>query len=865
METKTEQQEKELRKQENHAKFRRIALYVGYAFCGISLAAFLIPELNPEMRANDPFDSAVFFINYALSIVFFLGIMIQCITEHKWKFWKIDQPLYQVSLFLFSLSAFSLNHSITVFSGFPSWLMIFLVFSYSGLLLHPYRDKIPTFLRHITWFLSGTGVAITLYFSVVLAPAMIVGIIGSIVLGMSLHLLAPAFALAEFIRIGVNEFKKPVFYSWITGAVWPMIFLTVFTVSWINVRSNLNEIKANYYENEVEQELPLWAVYGQQAPEGMFTEWILKSEILYQIENNNWFWALDNGRGWRNKLHDPLFVVANTVGGKMPLSSLEAERTVETRVSLKHASQRRLWSGNNLETALVETQTKVYPEYRIAYTEKKLVIKNNLPDVDENLFQTGRQQEAVYTFHLPEGSVATSLSLWIEGEEEQARLTSKTVADSAYETIVGRERRDPSLVHWQEGNLLVVTVFPCTPQEDRIFKLGITTPLRSERDRLLLENIYFEGPTIAHAKEKTEIFFEGKQPNDFMVPHKMEALESGKYRYEGQYKPWWEFAFDAPELSANKFAFNNQVYTAKPLEKQLAKADLEAIYLDIDQSWEQEDFDEIWANKGSRSVFVYEGKLVELTESNKEVLFEKLNDYRFSLFPLYLIENPGNSLFITRSSEYAPDLDALKSEYFGQSLNDWSAALETPLNCFHLGGDFAPYLKSLREFRILNYDRGSAKELAVLLNEDVFPINLENENRVVIHHSRMMIEKDTLTETGGGPAAPDHLARLFAYNDIMRQVGSSFLTDDYITETVVNEAKEAFVVSPVSSMIVLETVEDYDRFGIEENENSLGNASFDGSGEVPEPHEWALMLTVLLLLVFLYRKKLWTKIAGFRK
>ena len=106
--------------------------------------------------------------------------------------------------------------------------------------------------------------------------------------------------------------------------------------------------------------------------------------------------------------------------------------------------------------------------------------------------------------------------------------------------------------------------------------------------------------------------------------------------------------------------------------------------------------------------------------------------------------------------------------------------------------------------------------------------------------------------------APDHLARLFAYNDIMRKVGTHYFENELVNEELVDEAVTAYVVSPVSSLIVLETKNDYERFGIEDKDNSLKNASKQSSGAVPEPHEWALIVLFLLLVLYtvLQRNKL---------
>ena len=69
------------------------------------------------------------------------------------------------------------------------------------------------------------------------------------------------------------------------------------------------------------------------------------------------------------------------------------------------------------------------------------------------------------------------------------------------------------------------------------------------------------------------------------------------------------------------------------------------------------------------------------------------------------------------------------------------------------------------------------------------------------------------------------------------------------------EARKAYVVTPVSSLVVLETQQDYDRFKIQDTDNSLKNASMKSKGAVPEPHEWALIIAVALVLFYVIRKR----------
>ena len=84
----------------------------------------------------------------------------------------------------------------------------------------------------------------------------------------------------------------------------------------------------------------------------------------------------------------------------------------------------------------------------------------------------------------------------------------------------------------------------------------------------------------------------------------------------------------------------------------------------------------------------------------------------------------------------------------------------------------------------------------------------------------------------------------------MNSMGGDYFIKDIIDDTWIRKAEEGYIVSPVSSLVVLESEEDYDRFGIEENRNTLGNAAQKGDGSAPEPHEWALIILFGAILLF---------------
>jgi hypothetical protein len=79
-----------------------------------------------------------------------------------------------------------------------------------------------------------------------------------------------------------------------------------------------------------------------------------------------------------------------------------------------------------------------------------------------------------------------------------------------------------------------------------------------------------------------------------------------------------------------------------------------------------------------------------------------------------------------------------------------------------------------------------------------------------------------------------HIYRMYAFGKVLQEQVT--IQNDSLKENqFVDLAKEANIVTPISSLIVLKTDEDYKKNGIEKNVNTLGNASINNDGAVPEP------------------------------
>jgi XrtN system VIT domain protein len=244
--------------------------------------------------------------------------------------------------------------------------------------------------------------------------------------------------------------------------------------------------------------------------------------------------------------------------------------------------------------------------------------------------------------------------------------------------------------------------------------------------------------------------------------------------------------------------------------------------------------------------------MIRMSEDNRKELFERLTQRSFSLFPFHQVKDVQHSLVVSSSETHSPNISELEGTVFLNRLKAF-AAKGSKVKFFHLGGELSSYLRSVKEFRLLEYEQGDAALLGELLRKGEFVQDNENDSEVIVHSAEIAIAK----VPGSRPStAPDHLMRLFAYNHIMQQMGANGLTGKEGEEdsTLVEEAHRAYVVSPVSSLVVLETQKDYDRFDIKDEGNSLKNASFSANGAVPEPHEWAMIVLLLVVVLFVYIK-----------
>ncbi|GGH66066.1 XrtN system VIT domain protein [Filimonas zeae] len=795
---------------------------------------------------------ALFMIHIGLAGCYFLVLLF----SGRLKKGREGLHVFWIFLVLFLISAYGLNRQMEVFQSATLWMCWVLVISCINYLSFYFFTNMPGRLQQLQTFILGASLPFYAYLALYLVPLYGISLLAAIGIGISLHTFVPLlFFIYSVVLIKRYQLTGSRYrYALMAGIAFSVIITICFVFLWC---VNLSHINRKYGDASIEGNpaLPAWVNTARTLPQNMVTEKMLKTGLVYETADAGHmsFFSLPSRSIDEQRKHDPLVITSSLLAGTINMADEKRIKVLEAMYQARHQAQERLWLGDHLFTDKVDTKVAIWPSFRMSYTELGVVISNQAPP---SPWSDGAE-EAIYSFQLPQGSVVTSLSLWINGREEKGLLTTKAQADTAYKTIVGVQRRDPSVVHWQEGNIITVRVFPVLRNQHRKFKIGVTSPLQLRNNQLYYTSVFFKGPDWSGAKATTEVQVMGPQtavhlPLSFVRAGEQTYLQSGSYKTD------WEMSVSNTEPSGEAFVFNGKAWHPEPYTPVTDTTSFTHVYLDINEAWTSEECNTAYQMVKYKKVYVANEKdeLTQVTEENKSRLFKELRQYRFSLFPFFRIKEPFSALVVSKGTFTSPVLHDLKGHGFLQQLQQCFANGQR-IKLFNIGDTLSPYIRTLKEFRAFHYAAGNLIQLSGLLRSRQFVAGTENDNRIELPEAGMaIIQSDSALARSNG-TAPDHLMRLFAYNHILQKSGTALLAGEEVPEPVITEAQQAYVVSPASSLIVLETQQDYDRFDIKASKNSLQNAAHQATGSVPEPHEWVLIIIVLLVLIFaVYRPSL---------
>jgi XrtN system VIT domain protein len=395
--------------------------------------------------------------------------------------------------------------------------------------------------------------------------------------------------------------------------------------------------------------------------------------------------------------------------------------------------------------------------------KKKFFIKN----ISNNEWQ---REEALYTLHLPNDAVVNSMSLWVNGVERKSRLTTKEKADSAYVQIVGVQNRDPALLHWQEGNRVNVTVFPCTVQEVRMLKVGYTTPLKATENELEYEDIYVEGPSFSQCRNDVQIAGHemAKVKGNHIAFKKSGATLVSNFKNNKT----WNISIPKVPLGSKCFAFNNKYFKVSEETEEKKQLAYDHIILDINANWTKSDYDKIIKNNKSKKIwYASDENTLSMVDDNAESVWDAMHEKNFQMIPFHKID-PAKSILITKPVPNAPSYTDLGSSAYARKLSQSVLKSTQPLTCLALHSGESDYLfATLHNMNYLNMHDVSIDQCLQILSTEALTERITDSRSVNIDEADINI---TMVDADSNTGAPDHLMRLYDYKRILQQSGKFF-------------------------------------------------------------------------------------------
>lgn len=741
------------------------------------------------------------------------------------------------------IGCFSANVLICIFENLPVWVYIItFVFCLSNFLI--YNDYKHRVLTPIIYFVNGLTFLMIVYFMFYLIPLMPLSFIGVLAIGLGFYGLVPAIVCFWHIQKLFNTShidKKNMLQftsGFLLGVVGIVTFVALLTIE--NTKINSHLITKSF---DTDTDLPNYIKVSQNLKPNFFNEILLKKGIVY-IHNDDFFEfrgldGIGNKQFNERKTHNPIVNITYMFLNELSLSADDRINILKSNFDKRLETEEQLWSGKDLVTKNIKEDVKIYANERLAYTEITMDVA-----CDE---ESWRDKEAIYSFQLPEGSVATSLSLWVNGVERKGVLTTKEKAKAAYQQIVGVEARDPSLMQWKEGNRVVVRVFPITRELPRTFKCGFTTPLKVFDSKMTYSSLNIKGPNISNAETLSRIQIVGdntfETSKDFELVNNFHINKSKGLDEWEAVLPLNNKAFD------NSFIWKDKIYNLKKVQKERISFVPEMIVLDLNNNWEKNDLEMILNNANHKYYAFLDNELSEINKENYEVVFDKFQSLQYSLPPLYKLK--GNSLLVTKCGTFSANFEELEESNYLKKVK--AKTKQKNIKVISISNEINPFWQTIKEQKYVGFLQTDLSNCLDLIAKNQFEEFDKKENQVNLEVANVAIQENPLADNSKSNGS-NHIFRMYAFGKVLdEQV--NIQSDSLANNKFVDLAKETNVVTPISSLIVLETDQDYENNGIEKNVNTLGNASINNDGAVPEPYEWALIGVLALTLLYYYKRQ----------
>ncbi len=780
------------------------------------------------------------FFNVIIELLF--GVIVTfCMLKNREKYQHLT-PFLFINWFI---GCFSTNVFINVFENLPIWVyVVTFLFCFSNFAI--YSNFKHKYFNTALYFTNGCSYLLILYYAIYLIPFAPISCIGILALGLGFYGLVPMIVLISHTVILIQNFIENRKNGFAFGAGIALVCMgfVIFTVL-LNIESQ--KISKNTITNsfaKVNTDLPQYITISQNLKPNFLNEILLKKDIVYIASDDFFqFRGLDsfgnNKQYNERKTHNPIINLAYLFSARLDLSADDRINILKSNFDKRLETEEQLWDGKDLFTKNIKEDVKIYARERLAYTEITMDIAS--------AEKSWGDKEAIYSFQLPEGAVATSLSLWVNGLERKGVLTTKEKAKKAYNQIVGVESRDPSLMQWREGNKVVVRVFPIRYDLPRTFKCGFTTPLKVENNTMKYVSLDIKGPNINGAKTISRIQIAA---NEKFESSKDFELENGFYINTSKGLDAWEAKISITrKVFSTAFVWKNKAYKINEIQQQKITFKPSEIILDLNSSWTKNEIVRI-ISQSKENYFVCNNNQKEvINSSNYETVFAQFENLSYSLLPLYDLEE--NSLVITKCGTISANFEELETSDYLKKLK--AKTQQKNIKVINISENLNPFWQTVKEQKIVSYLKTDLNKCLKLIEYNQFLEFKTLENTINIEPANIAIQEgelDSKIQNNGS----NHIYRLYAFGKVLQEQVA--IQNDSLKENkFVDLAKDANIVTPISSLIVLETDEDYKKNGIEKNVNTLGNASINNDGAVPEPHEWLLIIIALITIFFYSRKQ----------
>ncbi len=491
----------------------------------------------------------------------------------------------------------------------------------------------------------------------------------------------------------------------------------------------------------------------------------------------------------------------------------------------------------------------------------------------EFLNESRAQREARAQIQLPHDAVCSRLTLWIDGEEQEAAFGGRGQVRQAYQEVAVVRRRDPALLTTTGPDRVLLQCFPVQPHSRLKVKVGITVPLVIRNDKAYLRLPHFSErnftipPDFTHAvwAEAQAEFASGAGNLNAGWPAKNAFAVRGKLT-EQQIQSPGEGLFILPASPANDVIYSatlgstHAFMTLQTLES--ATVENPSVCLVVDGSARMGEVDIDWdsvigaMSPNAKVNAIFAGQQLSMWEKEfappSMALAQWIVDQEYAggCDPGPALEQawemcaavPGKGYILWIHAPYPVELsstEALRQRLFRDAVSHPGEGVQLLSLSVHPGpnrieeavGDFpnmenVPQLVSLSE--TLKY---AARNLRIGDGLRNYRIEDERVN---------MTPDEVITTTSR------HLVRL-AVHEKVRSLARS------IEKADVRQAQDLAVktrlVTPVSGAVVLERAEQYGQYSLDPW------ADEEAIPAIPEPEEWALIMVAVLAMLYLIYKR----------